>query len=201
VVTVPHIWETVSTITIVQIAIPVLWLAWLTYWWVSARQVKPTAWREPTRLWIRHRVPLIIAALLLGARAWVPRVLTRRFLPQGDVFPVLGTVLLATGLGFSVWARRHLGRNWSAHVVVKQGHELVRTGPYRWVRHPIYTGILLALLGMVVAFGEWRGLLAMGFALLSFAVKSGQEERRMGEVFPEYEQYRRETAALIPFIY
>jgi protein-S-isoprenylcysteine O-methyltransferase Ste14 len=131
----------------------------------------------------------------------VPRVLTRRFLPQGDVFPVLGTVLLAAGLGFSVWARRHLGRNWSAHVVVKQGHELVRTGPYRWVRHPIYTGILLALLGMVVAFGEWRGLLAMGFALLSFAVKSGQEERRMGEVFPEYEQYRRETAALIPFIY
>ena len=127
--------------------------------------------------------------------------LTRRFLPAGDFFPVLGTVLLAAGLGFSVWARRHLGRNWSAHVVVKKDHELVRTGPYRYVRHPIYTGILLAFLGMVLAVGEWRSLLAMGFVLLSFAIKSGEEERRMGEVFPEYEQYRRETAALIPFVY
>ena len=189
------------TTTIVQIAIPVLWIAWLTYWWVSARGVKAAVWREPARLWIRHRVPLIIAALLLGAREWVPRVLTRRFLPAGDFFPVLGTVLLAAGLGFSVLARRHLGRNWSAHVVVKEDHELVRTGPYRYVRHPIYTGILLAFLGMVLAVGEWRSLLAMGFVLLSFAIKSGEEERRMGEVFPEYEQYRRETAALIPFVY
>ena len=190
-----------TTTTAVQIAIPALWLAWLIYWWLSARNVKTTAWQEPTRLWVRHRVPLIIAALLLGAPGWVPRVLTRRFLPPGNFFPVLGTVLLAAGLGFSVWARRHLGRNWSAHVAVKEGHALVRTGPYRYLRHPIYTGILLAFLGMVVAIGEWRGLVALAFALLAFAVKSGQEERRMREVFPEYEQYRRETAALVPFVY
>ena len=189
------------TKTIVQLAIPLLWLAWLTYWWLSARNVKRTTWREPTRLWLRHRVPLIIGALLLAAPNWVPRALTRRFLPAGSVLPVVGTLLLAAGLGFSVWARRHLGRNWSAHVVVKEDHALVRTGPYRRLRHPIYTGILLAFLGMVLAIGELRGLVALGFVLLSFAVKSRQEERRMGEVFPEYDQYRRETAALIPFVY
>ena len=84
---------------------------------------------------------------------------------------------------------------------MKEDHALVRTGPYRYLRHPIYTGILLAFFGMVVAIGELRGLVALGFMLLSFAVKSRQEELRMGEVFPEYAQYRRETAALIPFVY
>jgi protein-S-isoprenylcysteine O-methyltransferase Ste14 len=109
--------------------------------------------------------------------------------------------MLAAGLAFAVWARRHLGRNWSAHVVVKEDHALIRSGPYRHLRHPIYTGILLAFLGMVLVIGELRGLLAMGCVLLSFAIKSRQEEKRMSETFPEYEQYRRETAALIPFVY
>ena len=187
--------------TIVLTAMPLLWLAWIVYWVVSARDVKPTAWREPARLWLRHRIPLLIGALLYAAPRLVPRVLTRRFLPPGDVFPLVGTVLLAAGLGFSVWARRHLGRNWSAHVVVKQDHALVRTGPYRYLRHPIYSGLLLAFAGMALVIGEVRGLVALGCFLVSFAIKSRMEERRMGEVFPEYDQYRRETAALVPFVY
>jgi protein-S-isoprenylcysteine O-methyltransferase Ste14 len=131
----------------------------------------------------------------------VPTVLTRRFLPVGWFLPVLGIVLLAAGLGFTVWARRHLGRNWSASVVVKEGHALVRTGPYRYVRHPIYSGILLAFLGMVVTIGEWRGLVALLLALVSFAVKSRAEERRMRETFPEYAEYARGTAAIVPLVY
>lgn len=187
--------------TIIQIIIPALWLAWLFYWWLSARNVKATKWGEPLGSRLRHRVPMILAAILLAAPRWVPKVLTRRFLPEGALFPVLGTVMLAAGLGFSVWARRHLGRNWSAHVVVKEDHALVRTGPYKHVRHPIYSGILLGFLGMVVTIGEWRGLLGMLLVLVSFAVKSRQEEKRMRETFPEYEQYQRETAALVPFLY
>jgi protein-S-isoprenylcysteine O-methyltransferase Ste14 len=187
--------------TIIGIIIPMLWLAWLLYWWYRARNVKPSRWSEPLRSQLQHRVPLIFAAILLAAPHWVPRVLTRRFLPVGPFLPVLGTVVLAAGLGFSVWARRHLGSNWSAHVVVKEGHALVRTGPYQYVRHPIYTGILLAFLGMVVTIGEWRGLLALPLALLAFARKSTAEEERMRQTFPEYENYQRETAALIPFVY
>lgn len=187
--------------TIIPIIIPALWLAWLLYWWLSARDVKKTRWREPLGRQLLHRVPVILAAFLLAAPRWVPRVLTGRFLPEGGFLPVLGTVMLAAGLGFSVWARRHLGRNWSAQVAVKQDHALVRTGPYQYVRHPIYAGILLAFLGMVVAIGEWRDILAMLLVLVSFAVKSRQEEKRMRETFPEYEQYRRETAALVPFVY
>jgi protein-S-isoprenylcysteine O-methyltransferase Ste14 len=190
-----------TTSFVVQLAIPILWLAWLIYWWLSARNVKPTSWREPARLWIRHRAPLILGALLFAAPRLWPRALTRRFLPEGTVFPVLGTLLLAAGLGFSVWARRHIGRNWSSHVAVMEGHTLVRTGPYRLVRHPIYTGILLAFLGMALAVGEWRALVAFVCMLVAFKVKSGLEEQRMAETFPEYEQYRRETAALIPRVY
>jgi protein-S-isoprenylcysteine O-methyltransferase Ste14 len=186
---------------VIAILIPTLWIAWLGYWWYSARDVKRTAWSEPLRARLKHRLPLILAVLFFAAPRLVPRVLTRRFIPAGLPYLVLGTVLLALGLGFSVWARRHLGRNWSAHVVVKEDHALIRTGPYRYVRHPIYTGILLAFFGMTLTIGEWRALIGFAFALLAFAVKSGQEELRMRATFPEYDRYQRETAALIPYVY
>jgi protein-S-isoprenylcysteine O-methyltransferase Ste14 len=184
-----------------RLLVSVLWIAWIVYWVVSARDVKPTRSPEPLASRLQHRVPMVLVAFLLAAPRWQPRVLTRRFLPAGAVFPLLGAILVAAGLGFSIWARRHLGRNWSAHVVVKEGHALIRSGPYAHVRHPIYTGILLAFLGTAVAIGEWRALLAVTFALLAFVLKSRLEEGRMRQTFPEYEQYQRETAALIPFIY
>jgi protein-S-isoprenylcysteine O-methyltransferase Ste14 len=186
---------------VISTLIPALWIPWLVYWWLSSRNVKPTRSREPLAAELRHRAPLILAGLLLGAPRWAPRVLTRRFLPVGWFFPVLGIVLLAAGLGFTVWARRHLGRNWSASVVVKEGHALVRTGPYRYVRHPIYSGLLLAFLGMAVTIGEWRGLVALLLAWVSLAVKSRAEERRMRETFPEYAEYARGTGAIVPFVY
>jgi protein-S-isoprenylcysteine O-methyltransferase Ste14 len=184
-----------------RLIIGVLWLGWLVYWWFSARNVKRTRWREPLKSQLPHRVPLILVAVLLAAPGWLPPPLTRRFLPTGPAFPLAGAVLVAAGLGFSVWARRHLGRSWSSSVVVKEDHALIRTGPYAHVRHPIYTGILLALLGTVLAIGEWRGVAAFALALLAFEWKSRAEERRMRETFPEYEQYRRQTASLIPFVY
>ena len=131
----------------VALAVPVLWITWLIYWAVSARDVKATRVRQPLRLELLHRVPIIFAALLLAAPRALPRVLTMRFLPAGGPLVLLGPILVAAGLGFAVWARRHLGRNWSVNVVVKEDHVLIRTGPYRHVRHPIYTGILLSSLG------------------------------------------------------
>jgi protein-S-isoprenylcysteine O-methyltransferase Ste14 len=184
-----------------QVVIPLLWLVWLIYWGLSARDVKPSRWHESLGSQLRWRAPLILAGIILAAPRWLPRVLTRRFLPASGVLPPIGAVLVAAGLGLAVWARRHLGRNWSAQVQVKEDHSLIRTGPYRRVRHPIYTGILLAFLGMALAIGEWRGVVAVLFAIGSFAMKAKVEERQMLNVFPEYDHYRRESAALIPFVY
>ncbi len=101
----------------------------------------------------------------------------------------------------AVWARRCLGSNWSSVVTLKEDHALIRTGPYAHVRHPIYTGLLLAIAGTAVAFGEWRDLLAFAFTLFGLIYKAEVEERPMHETFAYYEPYRRESAALVPFIY
>jgi protein-S-isoprenylcysteine O-methyltransferase Ste14 len=186
---------------LIQVLFPTLWIAWLIYWWVSARNVKETRWQEPLGSQLLHRVPLLLGALLFAAPRLLPLALRRRLLPLGALAPTVGVLLIAAGLGFSVWARRHLGRNWSSQVVVKADHALIRSGPYSRLRHPIYTGLLLAFLGTAVIIGEVRGFLAFVLLLISFGIKSRAEEARMRETFPEYERYRRETSALIPYVF
>ena len=94
-----------------------------------------------------------------------------------------------------------LGRNWSGIVTVKQDHELVRSGPYRWVRHPIYTGLLIAFVGTAISRGEWRGVLAVLIVFAALWRKLQLEERWMIETFGDaYLRYRAEVRALIPFV-
>ena len=186
---------------VLQWLIVALWLVWLLYWLISGLYAKPTRWREPLWLTALDRVPIVIVVLLLVApKSWPPPLRARCF-PEGITCLIIGVLLTAAGLGFSVWARRHLGRNWSAYVTVKQGHTLIRTGPYRIVRHQIYAGILLAFLGLVALEGEWRAVIALAIAAVAFVWKSRREEKRMRATFPEYEEYRRQTAALVPLVY
>jgi protein-S-isoprenylcysteine O-methyltransferase Ste14 len=187
--------------TSLQILLPALWIGWLVYWWVSARNVKVTRWQEPPSSQLLHRVPMLLAALLLAAPRLLPLALRRRIMPPGPLVPTLGILLVVSGLGFAVWARRHLGRNWSSQVVVKEDHSLIRTGPYSRIRHPIYTGILLAFLGTAFIVDQLRALLAFVLLAISFTVKSHAEETQMRATFPEYDQYRSETSALIPYVY
>ena len=126
---------------------------------------------------------------------------SERFGPTGNLLPVLGALVIAAGLGLAVWARAPLGRNWSGIITVKEGHTLVRTGPYQVVRHPIYTGLLVAVIGTAAAIGEWRGVLAVICVLIGFLRKIRVEEERMAENFPEYAEYRRQTAVLVPLLY
>src|SRR5579875_1132334 len=149
-----------------------LWIAWLVLWIGLAVWSKRTVRQEP--MWSQpvHVVPLGVAIWLFS----VARVLQGRFLPYGDGWWWLGAVLVAAGMAWTVYARAVLGRNWSGTVTLKQQHELIRSGPYRWTRHPIYTGLLLALLGTAIALGEWRGLVGFALAVVAFGTKLRVEE-------------------------
>lgn len=180
--------------------IDALWLAWVLYWGIASLGVKPAAWRSPWWLELSHRLPLGVAAALL----FLPRLpppLTLRLVARGGAASALGVALVVLGLGFAIWARVHLAGNWSARVTVKKDHALVTTGPYRLVRHPIYTGILAAFLGTALAQGELRGLLALLLAFAALLVKSRIEEARMRATFAEYACYAQRTAALVPFLF
>ena len=190
-----------TTDPLAQPAIAALWIIWMIGWIAAARDVKRTRWREPLRTRALHATPIVLCAILLMARRSLPPVLTVRFAPAGPALPLFGTALVALGLGFAGWARWHIGRNWSGWITVKDDHALICTGPYQVVRHPIYTGLLLALAGTALAIGEWRGLLAVAFAAIGFVLKLRIEEARMRETFTEYDRYQRRVAALIPFVF
>lgn len=181
--------------------IAVLWIVWLLVWLISAFHTKTTRWREPLIARLPHQAPLVLTALLFGMRSDLPVLLTRRFLPSSLPTDVFGVTLVFAGVVLSVWARSNLGSNWSGTVTLKENHSLVRTGPYGYVRHPIYSGILLAICGTAVVIGEWRGLIGFAFAVAALAHKSKAEEKIMRQTFPEYEAYAAKTAALLPFVF
>jgi protein-S-isoprenylcysteine O-methyltransferase Ste14 len=127
--------------------------------------------------------------------------LGERVLPDGPTVHWIAAAIVAAGLAFTVWARIHLGRNWSGTVTVKNDHELIRSGPYRFVRHPIYSGALLAIAATSFARGDWRGPLAVLILFVTLWRKLQHEERWMCEAFGEdYAKYRSEVFALIPFV-
>lgn len=176
-----------------------LWLGWGLYWWAQSRNVKPVARTEPMYSRLSHIVPLSIAAILIGLPRMPLPALGERLLPLAAWPFWLGAVLTAAGLLFTVWARVHIGTNWSGVVTVKENHELIQSGPYGIVRHPIYTGLLVALVGSAIARGEWRGVIAVAIVLWAFSRKLQTEERYMREQFGDaYRRYSERVPALIP---
>jgi len=180
--------------------IGLLWVAWALYWSLAARSARPTRRRESLGSRLAHLVPLTVGGMLLAGRALPWAALSRRLWPPSPLPDWFGVALLAGGLAFAVWARVHLGSNWSGSVTVKEGHELVRSGPYAYVRHPIYTGLLAAVLGTAIASGTVRAALAFAIIAAALARKSRTEEAFMRATFPgEYERYSAAVPALIPF--
>jgi protein-S-isoprenylcysteine O-methyltransferase Ste14 len=108
-----------------------------------------------------------------------------RILPPQLWITNLGIAITAAGLLFAIWARAYLGGNWSGTVTVKVGHQLIRTGPYRWVRHPIYSGMILAMIGTALSLGQLRGLTAVVLLWIGFTIKSRIEERFMTATFTD----------------
>lgn len=180
------------------------WACFLLYWAWSARGAKRALRSEPLgpRL-LKYWLPIAAAVLLIQpVRGYPSSALHWRFVPDTAWLPVLGLALTWAGVLFACRARSVLGGNWSSEVQLKQGHELVVRGPYRLVRHPIYTGLLLAFLGSALALGEGRGLLAFAILAASFWFKLRLEERWMREQFGSaYTDYMRRVKALVPGVF
>jgi protein-S-isoprenylcysteine O-methyltransferase Ste14 len=181
--------------------IKAMWVIFTLYWLWGWLRVKSAKRKEPLlpRL-LKYWLPLAIAIALIGPGDWFGSSwLHARMYPASVAIAVLGALLTMLGVAFACWARYVLGRNWSSVVQVKQDHELIQSGPYRWVRHPIYTGLLLAFVGTAMAIGEWRGLICVVIVAVSFWFKLKLEERWMRDNFGvAYENYMQRTKALIP---
>jgi protein-S-isoprenylcysteine O-methyltransferase Ste14 len=179
-----------------------LWIVWLVVWTAAAFFVKRTRRKEPLRTMLTERVPVVVGMLVLIRPRWLPPALSHRFIAEGPGIALLALVLVIAGMLFAYWARAHLGRNWSGEVMVKVGHTLITSGPYRSVRHPIYSGMTLALVGTVLATVAPYGFIALALILFGFLVRVRLEEALMRETFPvEYDNYSRHTARLIPGVY
>jgi protein-S-isoprenylcysteine O-methyltransferase Ste14 len=175
------------------------WLLFVAYWIISAPWAKRIKVREPLSVLLAYRPIAWLAMLILIFPQRFPP-LQHPLWPQERLTFYTGAVIMLAGLAFAVWARIHLGRYWSASVALKQDHQLIRSGPYQFVRHPIYTGILAGLLGTVIALGHVNGIIAFILFSLCFWWKSRFEETLMIQTFgDQYLQYRKEVPALVPW--
>jgi protein-S-isoprenylcysteine O-methyltransferase Ste14 len=183
-----------------NLAIIACWIIFVIYWIASARRLKPVVEHQSWFRNLAHRLPLGAGVMLL----WVPRLSHRLNLsltPQTGAARVIGAGLCLLGLFMAVWSRRTLAGNWSSDVTFKHGHELIQSGPYRFARHPIYTGILFMALGTAVAGGLLRCWLGFLLILAGLWIKLSLEEALLLRHFPDtYPSYRTRVKALIPFI-
>lgn len=163
------------------------WVVFLFYWLVSAQKLKKVKQREA---YVERLVQVAFMALAYAlvfndifGHGW----LGRRFLSVSDAIGEPGFAITVIGVAVAIWARWHLGENWSATVALKEGPELIRSGPYRYIRHPIYTGISVAFAGSVLALGEFRGLISFAITITSFCLKARKEDtQEFGETFTDH---------------
>jgi protein-S-isoprenylcysteine O-methyltransferase Ste14 len=179
----------------VELVFAVVWAAFWLYWLVAAFSMKRGRVPWSRELGIRA-VIVVIVILLIRTRAFRGNGLNTDPWRAG-----LGLALLFLGLGFAIWARVHIGRNWGTPMTQKDEPELVTSGPYHLVRHPIYSGILVAGVGTAVAL-SWFWMIAVALAGIYFLYSATVEEHYLTAQFPDaYPMYKRSTKMLLPFIF
>ena len=177
----------------------VLWMIFSIYWSIASKESAAT---KSSESWWSRQLHLVIVNVALVMLVLPIPGLTQRFLPDSFALIVAGLAIQAAFILLAVWARRHLGSNWSGEVRIAREHQLVRTGPYRWVRHPIYTAVLGMYCGTLLVSGQIHAPIALAIVLLAYSRKISMEEKALRDAFgAEHEIYRQETWAWIPGVY
>lgn len=178
--------------------IDIVWFVFWAYWLISAATSKKTAHRNMVGWYMRLMIVLvIIIAVFESGNA--SKFVTAPLATSVGGF-IVGAFLVVIGLAFAVWARVHLGKNWGMPMSLKENPELVTSGPYRLVRHPIYSGVLLAMLGSAIVGGVFWLLVVVLFGIY-FIYSGRQEEKIMTKEFPDqYPEYMKRSKMLIPWV-
>jgi protein-S-isoprenylcysteine O-methyltransferase Ste14 len=175
------------------------WLVFLVYWLVSGLKTRSDVKQES--FVSRYGVMLlVVSGYVLIFSEWAPiGILEHPIVPRSIEGTFIGVALTWLGIALAIWARYHLGQYWSARVTIKEGHELIRTGPYARLRHPIYSGILLATIGSALVIDKWRCLIGILLVLTAFSLKAQKEESMLAQQFGDaFAEHRRHTGFLIP---
>ncbi len=173
------------------------WTVLMVVWVLMLFGIKRAKHRETNRERLQHLIPLVLGFWLLFTRSW--NGLNTRLVQDTPGAWWIGLVLTALGVGISIWARVSLGANWSGAVTLKDDHELISKGIYRWIRHPIYTGILLAMIGTALIRGYLRGWVGFLIVLAAFYFKARREESFLRQEFGDgFEEHAKRTGMFLP---
>ena len=182
-----------------RLLVVVPWIVFLIYWIVSAIRTRVTVQTESFAS--RYAILLIevVGFVLLFRHSAGIGFLGTRFMHRTLASAIAGLILIWMGIGLAIWARDHLAEYWSARITIKEDHELIRTGPYARLRHPIYSGIILAAIGSAVVIDQWRCVLGVCLILTGYCIKARKEETMLTQQFGEaFREHQKHAGFLIP---
>jgi len=178
------------------------WTAFFGYWWLVGRKQSSNERTEERASRLLRTSLMLVAFWLIVAQPEIFPDAATSMLPDGIYRFLLEMALTLSGMGLSIWARVHLGRNWSQAVTLKKDHQLIQSGPYRWLRHPIYTGLLLAIAGCVAKEANLTAVLAWMLVAVALVKKLCLEEKWLaGEFNQNWQEYVKKSYRLLPFLY
>ena len=182
-----------------HLLVEVPWIVFVLYWIVSAIRTRDT--RQTESFASRYAILLIEVAgfVLLFRHSAGIGFLGNRVMHRTLASAIVGSILTWMGIGLAIWARYHLAEYWSARITIKEDHQLIRTGPYTRLRHPIYSGIVLAAIGSAVVIDQWRCVLGVCLVLIGYCIKARKEETMLTQQFGDaFREHQKQTGFLIP---
>jgi protein-S-isoprenylcysteine O-methyltransferase Ste14 len=179
--------------------IEVPWIVFLLYWAAGALKTRRTVSKESFASRYGILFLEVLGFVLLFSETAEMGILGRHIFKRTEAIAATGVVLTWVGIAIALWARWHLGQYWSARITLKEDHQLIRTGPYAFFRHPIYSGIILAAIGGVLAIDRWRCVAGLALIILGYCIKATKEESMLSKQFGEaFQEHCRHTGFLLP---